>query len=133
MHRFETRVYYEDTDMGGIVYYANYLKFIERARSEAIEAQGIDQWAMKEAGLFFAVRSLKAEFISPARYGDALIVSTYVTELKGASTTLRQSIQSDERKIFEASVTLACIRSSGAPTRFPAETRASLEKLLHHP
>lgn len=129
MHRFKTRVYYEDTDMAGIVYYANYLKFIERARSEAIEAAGVDQLAMKEAGVFFAVRRLEADYIMAAQYGDQLLVSTYVTVLKGASTRLKQVITRGEARIFEAFVTLACISSDGKPVRFPAETRACLASL----
>jgi len=133
MHRYDFRVYYEDTDMAGIVYYANYLKFIERARSEAIEAAGVDQLAMKEAGLFFAVRRLEADYALPARYADRLSVSTNVTELKGASTRLKQLITRGDDKIFEAFVTLACISSDGKPMRFPAETRASLTELIQIP
>ena len=129
-HVYQTRVYYEDTDMAGIVYYANYLKFIERARSEAVEEAGVDQLAMKAEGVFFAVRRLEADYINAARYGDVLSVSTYVTELKGASTRLHQLVTKSETRIFEAFVTLACIRSDGRPVRFPAKTRASLSALM---
>ena len=67
-HCWPIRVYYEDTDLAGIVYYANYLRFIERARSELVRAAGIDQVALKAAGLVFAVRRVEADYISPARF-----------------------------------------------------------------
>ena len=68
MHRKEIRVYYEDTDMAGIVYYANYLRYIERSRSDWVRDVGIDQLAMKEAGVVFAVRRVEADYLSPARF-----------------------------------------------------------------
>ena len=74
IHRFAVKVFYEDTDMGGIVYYANYLKFIERARSTLIEEVGIDQLQMKEQGVVFAVRRVEADYITPALMGDKLTV-----------------------------------------------------------
>ena len=73
-HRFELTVYYEDTDMGGIVYYANYLKFIERARSTWVAQLGVDQLALQASGMVFAVRSIQAEYLAPARLGDQLEV-----------------------------------------------------------
>ncbi len=69
-HVFPIRVFYEDTDMGGIVYYANYLKFIERARSDWVRSIGIDQNALREAGVIFAVRSVEADWFAPARFDD---------------------------------------------------------------
>ncbi|MEL0286380.1 MAG: YbgC/FadM family acyl-CoA thioesterase, partial [Paracoccaceae bacterium] len=78
-HRFSLRVYYEDTDFGGIVYYANYLKFIERARSEWVRSLGLDQKTLKsERGVVFAVRHLEADYISPAKFDDILEVVTDV-------------------------------------------------------
>ena len=81
IHRFSTRVYYEDTDLGGIVYHANYLKFIERARSEWVESLGLDQNAMREAGQVFAVTRIEADFLRPARLGDRLEVETEVAAI----------------------------------------------------
>ena len=75
-HRFAIRVYYEDTDMGGIVYHANFLKFIERARSEWVAGLGLDQNAMRDKGIVFAVRRVEADYLLPARYGDDLEVLT---------------------------------------------------------
>jgi len=76
-HEFPIRVYYEDTDLGGIVYYANYLKFIERARTEWVRALGIDQTRLKaEEGILFAVRRIEADYLKPARFDDELVVET---------------------------------------------------------
>ena len=84
-HFFDLRVYYEDTDLAGIVYHANYLKFIERARTEALIAAGIDQAALRaETGLVFAVRRVEADFIAPARFQDLLRVETRAGEVRGA-------------------------------------------------
>lgn len=86
MHRFDCRVYYEDTDMAGIVYHANFLKFIERGRSEWVAALGIDQRAMKEeAGQVFVVRRIEADYLAPAHYGDDLQVLTTPERIGGAA------------------------------------------------
>jgi len=127
MHQFELRVYYEDTDLAGIVYYANYLKFIQRARSEMIRAQGIDQRALKaRAGVVFAVRHLQADYLRPARFDDSLTVKTGVLRLTGARIALSQRIFRGEDRVFSATVTLVCLRADGAPTRIPAEIRQKL-------
>ena len=89
MHHFETRVWYEDTDMAGIVYHANYLKFIERARSDALRVHGVDQSAMKADGLVFVVRRMTVEWRAPAVYEDVLCVTTAAREVRRASATLR--------------------------------------------
>jgi YbgC/YbaW family acyl-CoA thioester hydrolase len=82
--RFPVRVYYEDTDLAGIVYYANYLKFIERGRTEFVRARGIDQAALREeTGIVFAVRRVEADYLAPARFGDDLSVET---EIEGSGT-----------------------------------------------
>ena len=86
MHLFNLRVYYEDTDLAGIVYYANYLKFIERARSEWVRDLGIDQAQMKAEGLVFAVRRVVADYLLPARYDDLLCVETKL--LPGTAATV---------------------------------------------
>ena len=92
-HSFDLRVYYEDTDMAGIVYYANYLKFIERARTEFVRQLGIDQTTLKKVhGIVFAVRRVEADFISPARFDDDLTVVTASEALTGARIKLRQDI-----------------------------------------
>lgn len=125
-HRFACKVYYEDTDMGGIVYYANYLKFIERARSEWVAALGLDQNAIKEAGLVFAVRRVEADYLAPARLGDALEVVTTTQSTSTARWVLDQEVRRGETLLFQAQVTLVAIDLKGRPQRLPAELRQHL-------
>lgn len=126
-HRFEVRVYYEDTDLAGIVYYANYLKFIERARSEWVRALGIDQAALKSGqGIVFAVRRVEADYLSPARFDDLLAVETTLTALTGARIVLEQVVLRGEDRLFVSTVTLVCLTETGAPARIPADIRQRL-------
>ena len=121
------RVYYEDTDLAGIVYYANYLKFIERGRSEYVRARGIDQAALKaDQGIVFAVRRVEADYLSPARFDDLLVVDTMITDLKGASILMDQSITRDGMTLFRAKVVLVCLNSAGRAQRLPGPVRAAL-------
>ena len=126
-HRWPIRVYYEDTDLAGIVYYANYLRFIERARSELVRAAGIDQAAMKAAGLVFAVRRVEADYLSPARFDDQLEVRTRLADVKGASFIMPQEVWRDETLVFQAVVSIVVLNAQGHATRLPAELRARLE------
>lgn len=121
-HLFHTRAYYEDTDLGGIVYHANYLKFIERARSEWVETLGIDQNAMREGGQVFAVTRIEADFLRPARLGDRLEVATRVAAMTPARAVLHQTVTRDTAPLFRAAVTLACL-SGGRPSRLPDALR----------
>lgn len=126
MHDFPLRVYYEDTDLAGIVYYANYLKFIERGRSEWVRARGIDQMALRAAsGIVFAVRRVEADYLRPALFGDDLTVRTALVELGGSRIVLDQAVLRGEERLFSARVTLVCLGASGA-VRMPAEVRAAL-------
>jgi acyl-CoA thioester hydrolase len=120
-HRFTCRVYYEDTDLAGIVYYANYLKFIERARSEWVRGLGIDQVALRAAGRVFAVRRVEAEYLAPARFDDLLEVTTAPEEIGRARIRLRQEVWRGDARLFTAAVDLVCLTSEGRPTRLPAE------------
>lgn len=122
-HRFELRVYYEDTDLAGIVYYANYLKFIERARSEWVREQGVDQRALREAGQVFAVRRIEADYLAPARFDDLLEVVTAPVAMTGARAVLEQSVTRGGQTLFAARVTLVCLDASGRAVRLPAELR----------
>lgn len=124
------RVYYEDTDFGGVVYYANYLKFYERGRSEALRALGVDQVAMKAEGLVFVVRRAEVDYIAPARFDDVLEVRTAISRLGGASAVMTQRILRDGAALSEAVVRVACMDSEGRPARFPPELRERLRKLL---
>lgn len=123
MHELLLRVYYEDTDLAGIVYYANYLKFIERGRSEWVRSLGIDQVQLKAThGIVFAVRRVEADYLKPARFDDALTVRTALVELSGARIVLDQSVDRGEDRLFAARVTLVCLNDRGA-VRMPAEVR----------
>ncbi|MFT6073346.1 MAG: acyl-CoA thioester hydrolase [Yoonia sp.] len=126
MHCFPVRVYYEDTDLAGIVYYANYLKFIERARSEWVRDLGIDQVQMKAEGLVFAVRRVEADYLAPARYDDELIVETTMQTGSGVRLVVRQDVKRGEEVLFSALVTIICMTANGAVARLPAVIRQSL-------
>ncbi len=121
IHRMTIRVYYEDTDLAGIVYYANYLKFIERARSEWVRGLGIDQVRLKAAtGTVFAVRRIEADYLSPAQFDDLVEVETEPVESGGARMVLRQDVLRDGVRLFSARVTLVALNASGRPARMPA-------------
>ncbi|MEM1375276.1 MAG: YbgC/FadM family acyl-CoA thioesterase [Pseudomonadota bacterium] len=123
-HAFPLTVYYEDTDMGGIVYHANYLKFIERARSTWVAELGVDQLALRDAGTIFAVRRIESDFLAPATLGDQLTVITASESQGAARWVLRQSIQRGGKTLFEARVTVVAMDLNGRATRLPAELRA---------
>lgn len=119
-HRFGLRVYYEDTDLAGIVYYANYLKFIERARSEWVRDLGLDQTRLRDdQGLVFAVRRVEADYLRPARFDDELVVETVLHERTGARLVLDQSVLRGQETLFSARVTLVCLTITGALARLP--------------
>ncbi|MEI4487711.1 tol-pal system-associated acyl-CoA thioesterase [Frigidibacter sp. MR17.14] len=131
-HRFTCRVYYEDTDLAGIVYYANYLRFIERARSEWVRDLGLDQRRMKEEDhLVFAVRRLEADYLRPARFDDELTVETRLMGATAARLVLDQTVLRAEERLFTAQVTLVCLTEAGAPARLPAALRAQLVPAVH--
>ena len=121
MHRLSLRVYYEDTDLAGVVYYANYLRFLERARTEWARERGVDQARLREEeGLVFAVRRLEADYLSPARFDDLLEVRTEVLGTGGARIVLGQEVWRGERRLLAARVTLVAMDATGKPRRIPA-------------
>jgi acyl-CoA thioester hydrolase len=131
-HQFHTRIYYEDTDLAGIVYYANYLKFIERARTEWVASLGIDQMALRAVhGIVFAVRRVEADYLRPARFGDELVVETVLTTIGGARLVLEQVVLRGGERILAAVVTLVCLSDDGHAVRLPAEVRARLAGPVH--
>ncbi|UWQ57513.1 tol-pal system-associated acyl-CoA thioesterase [Leisingera caerulea] len=123
-HEFPVRVYYEDTDMGGIVYHANYLRFIERARSDWVRGIGVDQNAMRESGLIYVVRRIEADYLAPAKFDEELLVTTSMQNVTPARMVLSQEVTRDGKPLFRAKVTIACITTGGTPARLPAEIRA---------
>jgi acyl-CoA thioester hydrolase len=126
-HLHPVRVYYEDTDLAGIVYYANYLRFIERARTEWIRGLGVDQVALRrEQGIVFAVRRVEADYLSPAHFDDQLEVRTTLRELGGARIVLDQDVWRGDTRLFAGIVTLVAIGADGRPVRLAGALRASL-------
>ena len=126
-HLFDIRVYYEDTDMGGIVYHPNYLKFIERARSDWVAGMAIDQRRMKdEDGLIFAVRRIECDYLLVAHFDDRLEVRTAMQSVSGARLVLRQDVMRSDDTIFSAIVTIVCVTDTGHPVRLPANIRLIL-------
>jgi acyl-CoA thioester hydrolase len=126
LHRHPVRVYYEDTDLAGIVYYANYLRFLERGRSEMVREAGISQTDMKARGLVFAVRRVEADYLRPGRFEDELIVETRATALRGASFDMPQRVLRGDEVLLEALVRIVVLDAGGRATRLPADIRARL-------
>lgn len=119
-HRMTVRVYYEDTDMAGVVYYANYLKFIERGRSEWVRSLGIDQVKLKdEQGIVFPVRRVEADYFAPARLDDLLEVVSTPVESSASRLVLLQEVFRGETRLFSAKVTLVAVGADFRPTRLP--------------
>ncbi len=126
-HRLTIRVYYEDTDLAGVVYYANYLRFIERGRTEALRDLGIDQAALKrDRGLVFVVSRLTIDYLSPAVFDDVLEVRTRITRLRGASLEMAQEVWRGETCLSRAAVTIACMGGDRRPQRLPGDVRDRL-------
>lgn len=130
-HRMSLRVYYEDTDMAGIVYYANYLRFLERGRSDAVREVGCDQLDMRDRlGIVFVVRRVEIDYLAPARMDDVLVVETETSDLKGASMVMTQRVMRGDVEVVAAVVKVAIMHLGGRPARLPVEIRQKLERLL---
>lgn len=122
VHRFALRVYFEDTDAGGIVYYANYLKFMERARSDMLRVLGIRQRQELEAGNgVYAVAEVAIKYRSPARLDDDLLVLSELVEVRAASCLIHQRVMRGRDALADASVTVAFLSPEGRPKRQPKE------------
>ncbi len=130
VHSFPVRVYYEDTDAGGVVYYANYLKFAERARTEMMRLvdAGYDDRVCKD-GIAFAVRRCEVDYRAPARLGDLLEVRTRIMETKRASLSADQVIRRNGEDLVRMHVSLVCIDREGRPARIPGILRDALQSL----
>ena len=121
-HRYDVRVHWEDTDAAGIVYYANYLRFIERARSDLVRGFGIDQAALlSQDGIAFQVRRCEVDYLAPARLDDELVVETRLHRLRGARMEMSQDILRDAAALVRTQVTLACVGRDGRPRRIQGE------------
>lgn len=129
-HLLSLRVYYEDTDLAGIVYYANYLKFIERGRSEWLRELGIDQMRMKqETGHVFAVRRVEADYLRPARFDDQLQIVTGLRDLTAARVVVDQTVRRGDETLFVACVTVVCLDARGRAVRLPPSLTATLRQV----
>ena len=119
-HRFALTVYFEDTDTAGIVYYANYLKFMERARSDILRAAGIDQRAAIEAGEgVYAVAEVAIRYLRPARLGDDLVIVSTLDQVRAASVVIHQQVMRGTEILADARVTAAFLSSDDRPKRQP--------------
>ena len=126
------RVYYEDTDAGGVVYYANYFKFCERARTEWLRAIGFDNSTLlAERGLAFVVRAVKADYFAPAALDDALEVVSTLDRLRGASLTFGQRVMRGEELLFDAQIVIACVDlAARRPSAIPADVKQQFQALI---
>jgi acyl-CoA thioester hydrolase len=124
IHRLKVKIYYEDTDAGGVVYYANYLRYMERARTEFLLEKGINVAQLHNKGFLFAVVHVDINYKNPARLGEIIEVATEVTEVSHVTITLRQLVFREDKLLVEAAVKLACINGNGKPRRIPEEFRS---------
>jgi acyl-CoA thioester hydrolase len=122
------RVYYEDTDSGGVVYYANYLKFLERARTEWLRAAGFEQSALAAVhNVVFIVRSIKMDYLKPARYDDQLTVSVEPREIGAARIEMGQVVRRGQDDLVTAQVEIACVNTASfRPARIPGPVIAKI-------
>ena len=133
-HYFALTVYFEDTDTAGIVYYANYLKFIERARSDMLRAVGIDQRGAMEAGEgVYAVAEANIRYLRPAKLGDDLLIRSTVERVRAASVLIRQRVWRGSEALVDAHVTAAFLTLDGRPKRQPKAWVELFEKLAPPP
>ena len=123
-HVFPLRVYYEDTDAGGIVYYANYLRFAERARTEYLRSVGANHKSlMEQDDVYFTVRQCSVDYLKPAFLDDALEVHSFFFDVRGASLQAEQVVRREENELARLNIRLACIGGNGRPIRMPKKLR----------
>lgn len=128
--RLACRVYYEDTDAAGIVYYANYLRFLERGRTEFLRALGQQQSALMTRRIAFAVRSVRAEYLKPAKLDDEILVDTAVASVGRAQLVFAQRVLRDAETLLEATIRVACMDPErGRPVAMPRELHARFQAL----
>ena len=130
-HRLPLRVYFEDTDLSGVVYHANYLRYMERARSDMLRLAGIDQRATFEGGRgAYAIADLHIRYRAPARLDDALIVASRVTATTPARVVIHQTVRREQEVLAEAVVTAALVAGNGRPLRQPAAWTDIFRRLI---
>ena len=130
--KYTTRIYYEDTDAGGVVYYANYLKFLERARSEAIYELGFSNTQLKkEFGILIIVKSCKIEYKKPTMFEDKLSILTIINKITKTSFIMKQDIIRNGELVASADIHLVSVNSDGKPTKIPEKLRNKLNEYVN--
>ena len=125
------RVYIEDTDAGGIVYYVNYLKYLERARTELMRTLGLERAAVSDAGWNFVVSDVSLSYKEPARLDDQLHATAVISAVGGATVSFRQTVRRDDTVLVAGNIQIACVdRSTGRPTRLDADLRKQIEATI---
>jgi acyl-CoA thioester hydrolase len=139
VHRFPVRIYFEDTDLSGLVYHANYLRYMERARSDWVTLLGMDQRAMigQKQPLYFVIRGLTLDFLAPARLGNDLVVESRLLQLGGASGRIRQTICRGAVRLTDSVVRMAFVGDDGrggiGPKRLPKALQSRMSALVNEP
>ncbi len=130
-HFFPIRVYYEDTDAGGFVYHANFLKFMERGRTEFLRTMGIEHSELfsLDRGFKFAVASVSLNFLAPGFLDDTLVIVSSPVAMKGATFHLDQTVKRGDQVLVKATIRVACLDNDNKPRRIPKDVRAKLEPL----
>lgn len=131
-HSMDIRVYYEDTDSGGVVYHASYLKFGERGRTEFLRSLGFENKKLQDdEGILFVVRRIESDYLAPARLDDHLTLKTQVKNVKNTSMIMNQSVYNQGNLVFSMDVTLVCVDTANfKPARFPDDIKTAFEKNL---
>jgi len=121
------RIYYEDTDCGGVVYYANYLRYFERGRTELLRERGVSLAGLHERGIVFAVTKAEVQYLSPCRYGELVILDTRVSAVTGATVTFEHTVRKEgaDKDAVRGVVVLASLGPGGRPIRVPEEVKAA--------
>jgi acyl-CoA thioester hydrolase len=128
MFLYTFKIYYEDTDSGGVVYYANYLKFIERARAEMINELGFTLTTLlKDYDRLFLVKKIECDYIESCKLEDTLKVQSRVLVLKNASFVLEQNLLKQNKIIFRSKIVMVCVNSQGAPSKIPTELHSLMK------
>ena len=128
MFQYTLKIYYEDTDAGGVVYYANYLKFIERARTEMINKLGFTlATLLKEYDRLFLVKKIECDYIESCKLEDTLNVQSVILVLKNASFELEQNLLKQNKIIFRSKIVMVCVNSQGAPSKIPNELHSLMK------
>lgn len=129
MSQLEVRIYYEDTDHGGVVYHANYLKYMERGRTEALRNLGFEQTILaEESDAVFAVRHTDIYYLRPAVFDDLVTIATDLVEAKGAKMVFKQRVLRQAEVLVEADIVVACISKAGKPKRIPKALLGRIEQ-----